>query len=60
MLIHCMAGDGNAQPAAPCTVVHMGFNPFREEQHSRLDVGLVIVAVLITLGLVAWGFFGGG
>jgi hypothetical protein len=37
----------------------VGFNPFREESYGVLDVVLVVVAVAITLGLVAWGLFGG-
>jgi hypothetical protein len=37
----------------------MGFNPFREESHNAFDVALVVVAVAITLALVAWGLFGG-
>jgi hypothetical protein len=36
----------------------MGFTPFREESHSALDIVLVVVAVALTLALVAWGFFG--
>ena len=38
---------------------HMGFNPFREQRHGVFDVAMVVVAVAITLALVAWGFFGG-
>lgn len=37
----------------------MGFNPFREEEHSILDVVLVVVAVSVTAALVAWAFLGG-
>jgi hypothetical protein len=37
----------------------MGFNPFRNtEGPSPLDVGLVVGFILVTLALVAWGFFG--
>lgn len=37
----------------------VGFNPFREQRHGVFDVVMVVVAVAITLALVAWGFFGG-
>jgi hypothetical protein len=37
----------------------MGFNPFREEKHSILDVVLVVAAVAVTAALVAWAFLGG-
>lgn len=36
----------------------MGFNPFRSQDKSRLDIALVIGFVILTLGFVAWGFFG--
>jgi hypothetical protein len=38
---------------------HMGFNPFREQKKGVLDVALVVLAVAITVALVAWGFLGG-
>lgn len=37
----------------------VGFNPFREQRHGVFDVAMVVVAVAVTLALVAWGFFGG-
>lgn len=37
----------------------MGFNPFRDQRRGVFDVAMVVVAVAITLALVAWGFFGG-
>lgn len=36
----------------------MGFNPFREQKRTTVDVVLVIVFVVITAALVAWGFLG--
>lgn len=36
----------------------MGLNPFREQSHGVLDVVLVVAAIALTLGLVAWGLFG--
>jgi hypothetical protein len=37
---------------------HMGLNPFRKQRTSTLDLLLVAGFVLLTLALVAWGFFG--
>jgi preprotein translocase subunit SecE len=37
----------------------MGFNPFREHKRDTADMVLVVIAVVVVLGLVAWGFFGG-
>jgi hypothetical protein len=36
----------------------MGFNPFKKQRASKLDLGLVIGFALLTLAFVAWGFFG--
>jgi hypothetical protein len=36
----------------------VGFNPFREHEKSAADVAMVIVAVLATIGVVAWAIFG--
>lgn len=36
----------------------MGFNPFREQKKTAIDVFLVVLFVLITAALVAWGFLG--
>jgi hypothetical protein len=36
----------------------MGFNPFREQKPSTADILLVVGFVLVTLAVVAWGFFG--
>jgi len=36
----------------------MGFNPFRQQKRSVTDIVLVVVFVVLTLGLVGWGFFG--
>lgn len=37
----------------------VGFNPFREQRRGALDVALVATALLATVALLAWGFFGG-
>lgn len=37
----------------------MGFNPFRAQDKTTLDVILVVVTILIALGLVAWAAFSG-
>ncbi len=36
----------------------MGFNPFRRQRTSYLDIGLVAGFIVLTLAFVAWGFFG--
>jgi len=36
----------------------MGFNPFRRQSNSLLDVALVVGFIALTLGFIAWGFFG--
>ena len=36
----------------------MGFNPFRKQEKSLVDVALVAGFVVLTLAVVAWGFFG--
>ena len=36
----------------------MGFNPFREQKRSAADIVLVVVFIVVTLAVVAWGFFG--
>jgi hypothetical protein len=35
----------------------MGFNPFRPQGHSALDVAMVVLAVGVTLVLIAWALF---
>lgn len=40
------------------TLPSMGFNPFRPQDKTRLDVYIVVAFALITLGFVLWGFFG--
>jgi hypothetical protein len=37
----------------------MGFNPFRRQRRSALDLGLVIGFTALILAFVAWGFLGG-
>jgi len=36
----------------------MGFNPFREQKRSATDIVLAVVFIVVTLAVVAWGFFG--
>jgi hypothetical protein len=36
----------------------MGFNPFRQQKNSTLDVAIVVGFVVITIGFVLWGFLG--
>jgi hypothetical protein len=36
----------------------MGFNPFRNQERSALDIALVVVFGIITAGVVAWALLG--
>ena len=36
----------------------MGFNPFRKHRTNALDIALVIGAMLVAAGLVAWALMG--
>ncbi len=36
----------------------VGFNPFRQQDKSTLDLALVVGFVVLTLAAVAWGFCG--
>jgi hypothetical protein len=36
----------------------MGFNPFRSQRKTTLDVAIVVVFGAVTIAVVAWGFFG--
>ncbi|MEX0827201.1 MAG: hypothetical protein WD184_10680 [Acidimicrobiia bacterium] len=38
----------------PC----MGFNPFRKHRTNRLDIALVVGAMLVATGLVVWAMMG--
>ena len=44
--------------AGPSIGQAMGFNPFREQKKSTTDIVLVVLFVVITAVLVAWGFLG--
>jgi hypothetical protein len=37
----------------------VGFNPFRPQSKSILDVVMVAVALLATVGVILWALFGG-
>jgi hypothetical protein len=37
----------------------VGFNPFREHERSAVDIVMVVLAVLATLGVIAWAVFSG-
>ena len=43
-----------------CPTYHcrVGFNPFRKQRKSTVDVAIVVVFALITFAFVAWGFLG--
>ena len=36
----------------------VGFNPFRKQRRSTIDIAVVALFVVITLAAVLWGFFG--
>jgi hypothetical protein len=36
----------------------VGFNPFRRQRTSTVDLVLVVGFVVVTLAFVAWGFLG--
>jgi hypothetical protein len=36
----------------------VGFNPFREHRRTAFDIVLVVVAIVVTLALVAWAISG--
>jgi len=36
----------------------MGFNPFREQRSSVLDIALVVGFLIIIAGFVIWAMFG--
>jgi hypothetical protein len=40
------------------TIPAVGLNPFRTHEKTTVDVILVVAFVVITIGLVLWGFFG--
>lgn len=41
------------------TVKAMGFNPFRPQTRTALDVAMVVVALVATAAVVAWAVFSG-
>ena len=36
----------------------MGFNPFREQRKTAIDVALVVIFAVIIAGFVLWALFG--
>ena len=36
----------------------MGFNPFRKQRRSTLDIAIVVGFIALTVAVVLWGFFG--
>ena len=36
----------------------MGFNPFRQQSKSTLDIAIVVFFALVIVALVIWGFAG--
>jgi len=36
----------------------MGFNPFRKQRKTAVDVVLVVGFIAVTIAFLLWGFFG--
>lgn len=36
----------------------MGFNPFRSHERDRADIAMVVLALIVTAGVVAWALWG--
>jgi hypothetical protein len=56
-----MAGGRLLMPCPstrPLSLVAMGFNPFRRQRKTMIDVLVVVGFAVIILGFVLWGFFG--
>jgi len=41
------------------TVAGMGFNPFRPQTRSAVDIAIMVGAIALTLAVVAWAIFAG-
>jgi hypothetical protein len=37
----------------------VGFNPFREQEKSPLDIAMVVFAIVAILAVIAWALFAG-
>lgn len=37
----------------------MGFNPHRETGKAPFDIAVMAIAIVVTIGVVAWAIFGG-
>jgi len=37
----------------------VGFNPFREQEKTTLDIAMVVFAVVATLAVIAWAVLSG-
>ncbi len=51
-------GEAGHRRAAPYHA-GMGFNPFRPQEKSVVDVIVVVTTLLVTLGLVLWALLSG-
>ncbi len=51
-------GEARHRRAAPYHA-GMGFNPFRPQEKSVVDVIVVVTTLLVTLGLVLWALLSG-
>lgn len=62
VVVQGMGQDGNRKNRLSRTgryPGHMGFNPFRDAEHSKFDVAVAAVVIVATLALVGWAFLGG-
>ena len=50
-------GDGRQSGEPQLPSPPMGFNPFREQERSVVDIVMVVLAVLATLAVIAWALF---
>lgn len=41
------------------TVASMGFNPFRPQTRTALDIAMVVIAIAATVAVVVWALFSG-
>lgn len=48
----------DVEPTRPPSITAMGFNPFRPHERDPADIAMVVGAVLLTVGVLAWALWG--
>ena len=48
----------DVEPTPPPSITAMGFNPFRPHERDPADIAMVVGAVLLTVGVLAWALWG--